>query len=149
LRCTGFLFLMRPQDAMGIEITYLISTCTTKISILLFYRRLGGAVSPKFRWTVYAAIAFVVAYMLTCFINSFVQCRPLSAFWDRGNVFWVAAHQGDWYCVDEAATVVAASVISMVQDFIACLLPLALFARLRISYKQKIALAGIFGIGFL
>jgi hypothetical protein len=134
---------------MGIEITYLFSTCITKISILLFYRRLGGAVSSRFRYCVWAAIGFVILYGLTFFIGVFLQCRPLNAYWNQGNLFWQAAHQGDWYCSDEAATIVAASVISMVQDFIACLLPMALFARLKISRKQKIALAGIFGVGFL
>lgn len=137
------------QTAMSIEITYLISTCTTKVSILLFYRRLGGAVSPKFRNCVYAAIAFVVAYCVCYLIMAFCHCRPLNAYWNQGDILWRLAHTDDWECTDEGAQVVAACVISMVQDFIACLLPMALFARLRISRKQKLALAGIFGVGLL
>ena len=133
---------------MAIEITYLVSTCTTKISILLFYRRLGGTVSRKFRYCVYAAISFVVAYCLAYFIMSFWHCRPLNAYWNQGNAFWRLVHPDDWKCTDEGAQVVSACVISMVQDFVACLLPMALFARLRISRKQKLALAGIFGFGF-
>ena len=134
---------------MAIEITYLISTCTTKVSILLFYRPLGGAVSRRFRYCVYAAIFFVVAYCIVYFVLAFFHCRPLNAYWNQGNVYWRLAHPDDWYCTDEGAMVVSACVISMVQDFVACLLPMALFARLRISRKQKLALAGIFGVGFL
>jgi hypothetical protein len=51
--------------------------------------------------------------------------------------------------MDEGAMVVSASVVSMVLDFVACLLPMAFVARLRISRRQKLALAGIFGVGFL
>ncbi|KIW00259.1 uncharacterized protein PV09_08149 [Verruconis gallopava] len=134
--------------ALSIEITYLISTCTTKISILLFYRRLGGSVSRRFRYCIYFAIGFVIVNGLVFFVDSFVQCRPLSAFWNQGNIYWVAANQGDWHCGDEAATVVCASVISMLQDFIACLLPMALFRKLKIARKKKIALGCIFGVGF-
>ena len=51
-------------------------------------------------------------------------------------------------CANEAAAVVTAAAISMVQDFIVCTLPMALFWHLRISFKQKLALTGIFGVGF-
>jgi hypothetical protein len=138
--------LNQTQVAMSIEITYLISTCTTKVSILLFYRRLGGAVSKRFRYWVYTAIFFVVAYAIVYFVLAFFHCRPLRAYW---NIFWRLSHPDDYYCTDEGAMVVSACVISMVQDFVACLLPMALFARLKISRKQKFALAGIFGVGFL
>ena len=134
---------------MGIELTYLISTCTTKVSILLFYRRLGTAVSKQFRYCVYVAIASVVGFCFTYIVLAFAQCRPLNAFWDQGNAFWRLAHPNDWTCVDEASMVVSACAISMAQDFVACLLPMALFVRLKVSRKQKFALIGIFGVGFL
>jgi hypothetical protein len=136
---------------MAIEMTYLISTCTTKISILLFYRRLGGAVSVRFRYMVYAAIGFVVSYCICYVILACFHCRPLDAYWNQANMYWRLAHpkNEDWTCTDEGAQVVSACVISMVQDFIACLLPMALFARLKISRKQKGALAGIFGVGLV
>lgn len=134
---------------MAIEITYLVSTCTTKVSILLFYRRLGGAVSRRFKYCVYFAIFFVVGFCLVFLVLAFFHCKPLNAYWNQGSITWRIANRGKWKCTDEGVLVVTACVISMVQDFVACLLPMALFARLRISRKQKFALASIFGVGFL
>lgn len=58
-------------------------------------------------------------------------------------------NEGKYYCIDEGAFIIAAAVISMVQDFMVCILPMVLFLRLNISARQKIALAIIFGVGFL
>ncbi|KIW05544.1 hypothetical protein, variant [Verruconis gallopava] len=141
--------LVQARKAMfAMEIIYLWSSSTTRISILLFYRRLGGSVSQVFRYTVYAAIASVMIYNIGYNIFAFTQCTPLNAYWNMGNAFWLLAHQGDWKCADEAAAVVTAAAISMVQDFLVCILPMALFWHLKISFKQKLALTGIFGVGF-
>jgi hypothetical protein len=61
---------------------YLVSTATTKISILLFYRRLAsGTISKAFQWAVYASIAFVAIYWVVFTLNLFLGCRPFRAFW--------------------------------------------------------------------
>lgn len=131
---------------MVLEFLYLTSTATTKISILLFYRRLTtGTVSNSFLYCVYAAIAFVAAYYFIFTINLLVGCRPFYAFWMQVDPFW----DNKYKCIDEAANLVAAATISVVQDFIVCGMPTILLWKLRISSRQKIALAGIFGIGFL
>jgi hypothetical protein len=131
---------------MALEALYLTSTATTKISILLFYRRLtAGTVSNSFLYLVYAAIAFVALYYVIFTINLFIGCRPMYAFWMQVDPFW----GGKYKCFDEASNLIAASVISVVQDFIACGMPSILFWKLRIPLNQKIALAAIFGVGFL
>jgi hypothetical protein len=131
---------------MALEALYLTSTATTKISILLFYRRLSsGTVSNGFLYSVYAAIAFVAVYYFIFMINLFVGCQPIEAFWLQANPSW----QGKYECINEAANLIAAAVISVIQDFLACGMPMVLFWKLRIPFRQKIALAAIFGVGFL
>lgn len=138
------------QITMALEATYLTSTACTKISILLFYRRLGvGTVTNRFLYSVYAAIAFVLAYYITFTVNLFVGCRPINAFWNQADLVWLAENDGKYSCFDEATNMIAAAVISVLQDFIACFMPTILFWKLRIRRQQKFALCAIFGVGFL
>jgi hypothetical protein len=131
---------------MVLEALYLTSTAATKISILLFYRRLSsGTVSNPFLYSVYAAIAFVALYYVIFMINLYVGCHPIEAFWLQIDPFW----HGKYKCFDEAANLIAAAVISVLQDFLACGMPAILFWKLHIPRKQKIALGAIFGVGIL
>jgi hypothetical protein len=135
---------------MALEALYLLSTSTTKISILLFYRRLAaGSVSNGFIYSVYGAIAFVVLYFVVFFINLFVGCRPLPAFWLQVDPVWNAKHEGDYQCINEAANLIAAASVSVVQDCLACGMPAILFWKLQMPRKQKVALGLVFGIGIL
>jgi hypothetical protein len=127
-----------------------ISTVTTKISILLFYRRLAaGCVSNRFIRCVYAAIAFVAAYFLIFFPMLYYQCRPMNAYWKQVDYVWYAENEKNFTCTNEGAVLVASAVVSALEDFIACGLPMALFWKLHIPKKQKIALAFVFSVGIL
>jgi hypothetical protein len=133
------------------EATYIASTSLTKMSILLFYRRMSdGAISSVYRYVGWASIAFVAAYMVTFTLTTFLGCRPLSAFWNEVNIKWVITHtEGvDYRCANEPAILLAASATSIVQDFLACGLPLPLFWKLQLPRRQKIALAAVFSVGF-
>jgi hypothetical protein len=133
---------------MSLEALYLISTATTKISILLFYRRLTeGTASRAFLWCVYAAIASVVVYFIVFFTLLFVLCRPLEAFWLQVDLNWEATHQ--YHCINEEWDLVSAGIVSVFHDFVACGMPMILFWKLKIPRRQKVALGAIFGVGFL
>jgi hypothetical protein len=106
-------------------------------------------VTNTFRNCLYAAIAFVVLYFVIFSINLFVGCRPFNAFWNQADPFWAANHAGAYYCFDEAANLIAAATVSVLQDFIACFMPMILCWKLRIPFRQKVALGAIFGVGFL
>lgn len=131
---------------MVLEALYLTSTATTKISILLFYRRLSsGTVSNGFIYSVYAAIAFVVVYYFIFMITLLAGCHPVEAFWLQVNLL----SSMKYHCIDEAANMIAAAAISVVQDFLACGIPMVLFWKLQLPFRQKFALGAIFGVGFL
>lgn len=134
---------------MCIQIFYLISTGTTKISILLFYRRLTDRVSTRFQYILYGMIALVAGYSVGAFLTLLVGCRPIHAYWMQIDQLWLAENQGKFTCHNEAISTVLIATFSMVTDFIVCILPMSLFLSLRLNWRRKFALAAIFGIGFL
>lgn len=87
----------------------------------------------------------VGAYGLTFIIVLIFTCSPVEAYWFRFSVPWLRTHK--YQCHDEVATLVVIIVISTVQDFIACILPMFVVRKLRLPPRQKIALAGIFLVG--
>jgi hypothetical protein len=86
------------------ESLYVLSTGLTKISILLFFRRLGkGTMSRGFLWAMYIALFSVVAYMVAFLFDLFLSCRPLNANWNRVDLAWLGEHYGKFSCVSEFA----------------------------------------------
>lgn len=128
----------------------MVSTSTTKISILLFYRRLtSDTISLGFLRCVHAAIAFVVLYFVVFIIVLFMNCQPFHAYWRQVDLEWNILNESKYHCIDEEKDLVAAAVVSVIQDFIACGMPSILFWKLKMPRRQKFALAAIFGVGFL
>jgi hypothetical protein len=135
---------------MALEFLYMVSTVTTKISILLFYRRLvPETVSRGFRWSVYGAISFVLAYFVTWEILLFTRYRPLYADWMLGNPFWWAEHKDEVHYINEGVVIASSAIVSAVQDFIVCGMPMMVFWKMTIPRRQRIALGAIFAVGFL
>jgi hypothetical protein len=134
---------------MAIECTYIMGTGLTKISILLFYRRLvSGSVSNGFVWAIRASIFSVAAYIII-FENTLVfGCTPIHAYWDEVNPIWRSNNEGKFKCLSEIGALYTANITSIVQDFLTFLMPLILFAQLQLPRRQKIVLGVIFGVGF-
>lgn len=135
---------------MAIECTYILATGLTKISILLFYRRLvTGSISSGFVWAIRASIFSVAAYIITFESTLIFGCTPINAYWHEVNIIWRASNEGKFRCLNEVGALYAANIISIVQDFLTFLMPLLLFRQLQLPIRQKILLGFIFGIGFL
>lgn len=90
-------------------------------------------------------IRVVAAYGITFIIVLIFTCSPVEAYWFRFSVPWLKTHK--YTCTDEVATLMVIIVLSTVQDFIACLLPMFVVLKLRLPFRQKIALAGVFLVG--
>ncbi|KAK7531182.1 hypothetical protein IWX46DRAFT_371515 [Phyllosticta citricarpa] len=136
------------EITMAIEATYIIATGITKISILCFYRRIAsGTVANWFLYTTWTSIAFVIAYMIAFLGTLFFGCSPISAFWNQVDIDWLVTNKGKWHCINEPGNLLAASSVSIVQDFLACGLPYLLLRKLQMSRRQKIALTAVFGVG--
>jgi hypothetical protein len=135
---------------MVIEALYLVSTGLTKMSILLFYRRLvPSTVSSTFVWSTRAVIFSVLAYIAIFGIILLKGCAPMNAFWNQVDPAWKRLHAGQYKCLDEPALLFAVNITSIIQDFLTFLMPMMLFWNLRLPTRQKVILQGLFGIGFL
>jgi hypothetical protein len=134
---------------MALEATYILATGLTKISILLFYRRLvSGSVSRAFVWTVLTIIVSVMAYIITFELTLIFGCRPISAYWNEINPIWRTLNADEYFCLDEVVALYCANIISIVQDFLTFLMPLLLFRNLQLPIRQKVVLGCIFSVGF-
>ena len=133
---------------LATECIFCVATGLIKVSILLFYRRLSArVVSRAFLWTTRISIGYIIAYSIALSVAPIVGCQPISAFWDQVDIIKVL--QGyEYHCFDEAADVFAASIISASQDLITAVLPTFLYWNLQIPFRQKLALFGIFAIGY-
>ncbi|KAE9970252.1 hypothetical protein EG327_010349 [Venturia inaequalis] len=134
--------------SMVSELLYMLTTCTTKVSVLLFYRRLAaGTITSMFQWMCYASIAFVIVYFITFSTDILLMCTPPSSFWLQSDSAWLKVHENDFHCQDEGVVLVISATISAFQDVLACCLPMVLLWKLQIPKRQKYALGAIFSAG--
>lgn len=73
-------------------------------------------------------------------------CKPVSAYWLQLNPYWAATHE--YTCHSEPGDLLAATIISVIQDFIVAGIPTLIFARMDIPFRQKLAMAAVFAVGF-
>ncbi|KAF2396765.1 hypothetical protein EJ06DRAFT_482660, partial [Trichodelitschia bisporula] len=134
-----------------IEYVFFYSTCLTKISVLMFYRRLvAGTYSNKFKWAMWAAITFVVVYTIVVSFLVLFTCNPIPAVWKNYDLQWAQTHK--FSCTSRPVQTWVAELtgaLSVFSDVYSILLPAALLMRIRISRRQRIGLLFVFGVGFL
>ncbi|PYI00513.1 hypothetical protein BO78DRAFT_289142, partial [Aspergillus sclerotiicarbonarius CBS 121057] len=135
--------------AIAEELFYVFASCFVKVSVLLFYRRMGHRTtfSPNFLTIIYVSIASVVAYNIAFLIVIFVSCRPFSAYWMEIDPVYTLTQK--YSCYDEPAHLIAATAISLTQDFVTTTLPAVYSWKLQMPLKQKLLLNMVFGLGYL
>ena len=125
---------------------YIISITLIKVSVLLFYRRLSVKFSKTFLIATWIGIAYNTLYFVAFALVLLLICRPLHSYWDAFNPVWAATHH--FHCGNERVTLPASSGFSVLGDFYSTLLPLILVYHLELPRRQKIALYGLFTLGF-
>lgn len=131
------------------QLLWLITTGIIKISILLYYRRLSGSFSPKFKIASWVGIWYNIAFMVGFLCVGMLYCRPLAAYWLQFDLQWVSEGH-TWSCpVDQRLSLPVSGALSVVGDFYSTLLPLCLVYTLNMPKRQKRALYLLFVFGFL
>ncbi|KAE9368311.1 hypothetical protein N431DRAFT_347037 [Stipitochalara longipes BDJ] len=129
------------QVTFTAQFLFLWATNLTKISILLFYRRLSAPSMKKiFDYCVCGTLAFVVCYTIALSIALLKVCTPLAGFWDVS----VPHH-----CIDQIKFELAAAMLNIIIDFVIMVLPLPTIWSLQLPKRQKWALSGVFMLGML
>jgi len=135
------------QNSWIAQLFFLLSTCSIKVSILLFYRRLdAGTHSWFFSCAFLAAIGAIVAYALAFVLILIFQCRPLDSYWLR----FAPNYTGIYNCtVNEPISLPISAYLSVVTDFLALLLPFWLVWNMKLPRRQKWSLYAVFGLGLV
>ncbi|KAI0554094.1 hypothetical protein F4679DRAFT_579707 [Xylaria curta] len=120
------------------QITYKISLCLTKSSILLLYLRIFGNVK-WLRRTCYALLVFIAVYYTAATMATIFQCIPVTAAFDK-NV-------ANFKCIIITPFWYTNAVLSIATDIIILLIPMPLIYTLQVSRPRKAALIFVFALG--
>ncbi|KIL88139.1 hypothetical protein FAVG1_08216 [Fusarium avenaceum] len=115
---------------------------TTKVSILLFYRRIFICSGLQFRLVFWFCTILVVAYPITFLFTMGFACQPLSHFWTR-----MKGTSGT--CIDVGQFYVILSIINLLTSVIVLLIPVPEVIKLQMSRGKKAAVFGILALGGL
>lgn len=128
------------------ELAFLICSCFTKVSVLMFYRRLvDHTVSKYWIWTVICAISFTISYSLAFILVLIFNCSPTEAYWKAFNPSWTAQYT----CVDTTIVNLLAGIMSIISDLYSVILPCLMTRHLLLPKAQKLGLFFVFSLGLL
>ncbi|KAK5716092.1 hypothetical protein LTR15_009917 [Elasticomyces elasticus] len=128
------------------EFAFLISTCCTKISVLLFYRRLvQGTFSKRWRMATIGAIIFTACYCVAFELALIFNCRPTEAYWKAYSLSYTTSY----HCADTRNLNPVSGALSVFSDLYAVLLPMGMLRHFDAPKKQKVALNVVFSLGLI
>ncbi|KAF2727116.1 hypothetical protein EJ04DRAFT_400147, partial [Polyplosphaeria fusca] len=127
---------------VAITIVYYSVLTLIKISILMFYLRIGS-IHTWFRISSKVIIGLIVMNHLVTVVVTLAQCVPLNKAWD----FLGQIKHG--HCIDINIFFNFISIFHIVTDAIIISLPIKLLINIQRPRREKIGLAFIFGLGIL
>ena len=117
---------------------YVIAIVLPKLAILLFYLRIFP--SSNFRLSVYFLAIFVISWAIGVEFSTIFQCTPISYAWTR---------KPPGGCINLLAFYRWVSLPNIISDVIMLVLPVHRVWKLQVTFKQKMALSGVFLMGGL
>ncbi|KAJ2986755.1 hypothetical protein NUW58_g4878 [Xylaria curta] len=121
---------------------YAGSVSFTKLSILLFYRRLFERGSTWFHIRLAFAAFFCIGYLLSIWAVAGALCQPVEFFWTK---FLGATGK----CLDINSSFLSLTVLNLVADLLVLLVPIPEILALQMSTKKKIGVCGVMLLGGL
>lgn len=132
--------------AWSTEILFLTSLCLTKISVLLFYRRLiDRSHSPWISKSIWLAIIFTLIYFFSFLLVLIFSCNPTEATWKSLDLAWT----GKYTCADRQVVDPLNGVLSIFSDVYSMVIPILVVTRLNIPANRKAVLYLIFCFGLI
>jgi hypothetical protein len=128
-----------------IEIMFFIGICFTKVSVLLFYRRLLGPLchDKAVFQIIWANIIFTIAYTVVFVILPFAACHPFSARWAH----LTPGYNTPYHCMDISLAAPISSAFSAVSDLFAVVFPLSFLLTIKVPLREKLAIYSVFLVG--
>ncbi|KAH8722918.1 hypothetical protein GQ44DRAFT_774445 [Phaeosphaeriaceae sp. PMI808] len=120
-------------------VAYHITLISTKLSILLQYKRIFTLKSS--RMPIYIAMGICVACGVTAVVTAVFTCVPVDAYWNFMKKPFAK-------CVNQDAMYHANAALNISTDLLVAALPIRSLWKLQIALKQKIALLIILTLGW-
>lgn len=128
------------------ELAFLVSTCSTKVSVLLFFRRLtAGTYSKRWRWATIAAIVFTICYFFAFLFALIFNCRPTEAYWKAFSFDYTEKY----HCTNTKFLNPVSGALSVFSDFYSVILPVGMLRHFETDRRKKLALNAVFSLGLL
>ncbi|KAI8945137.1 hypothetical protein F4801DRAFT_569430 [Xylaria longipes] len=121
---------------------YAGSVSFTKLSILLFYRRLFERGSKWFHIRLGFAAFFTTGYLLSIWSVAAALCQPVEFFWTK----FLGANGK---CLDINASFLSLTVLNLVADLLVLVVPIPEILALQMSPKKKLGVCGVMLLGGL
>ncbi|KAI3337158.1 hypothetical protein HD806DRAFT_475858 [Xylariaceae sp. AK1471] len=121
-------------------ILYGLSSPLVKLAVLAFLWRIFPTPTVKIGCIILSSLS--IAWAISVQIMSFLQCRPLRAFWDRE-----LQTLPETQCLDFVLCYLGTAIANSFIDLATLALPIQEILKLRISRPKKIGVCGIFLLG--
>jgi hypothetical protein len=127
--------------ALVISILYFTIAGTTRLGILMMYNRIFN-VSKFFRAQLYVASFLVIGWWISCTVAAFTNCFPLK--WS-----WINGFSDPRYCFNYNLFWMASGACETALDFVILLMPVSVVVRMKMKWRKKSLVLGIFALGAL
>ena len=128
------------QTEWATQILSVLSLTFTKISIILFYRRIFRGY--YFNYATWALCAIVSVWGISFFFATLFECYPFSQVW---TTFYGQPRE----CYHYLPMFFGTAVSNMIIDLIIISMPWPMIWMLQMPTRQKVAVTGIFTLGAL
>ncbi|KAI1526722.1 hypothetical protein PtrSN002B_011590, partial [Pyrenophora tritici-repentis] len=128
--------------AMAAKVVFTAAATFTRLSLHCFYYRLvADSGLTWFKWLVHVNVAYTVSSFIALTVMAIFFCTPVENYWT------IDAPADS--CMDEAVLTMICGVINSVADLLTTLTPMPLVFRLQMPLNQRLAVAMLFGMGFI
>jgi hypothetical protein len=130
------------------EVSFLVCGGLTKVSVLLFYRRLvDGLCSGLWKWLVLLAIAFTTAYTIAFVVLLFFNCTPMVAYWRAFDPGYASTVH--YTCLNTDIANVIVGICAGLSDLYAVALPCIITWHYSVPRAKRVALNIVFSFGLI
>jgi hypothetical protein len=123
---------------------YIVGAALIWLSILLFFKRLANRSSRLMDISINVCFGIAAVITLLPLLFTTFACKPIAASWSI--VQYVSP---DRKCLDQAAILLALSIIHVVFDFALLLIPIRLIWKVQLPLRARVSLIIMFCFGSL
>jgi hypothetical protein len=139
--------LSPPKLVYAEPFVYALAVTSTKISILLLYRRLfhtnSGADTDRIFTTMFWIATFMtISYPIILWVTMAAACKPIHYYWDQ----YIG---GKGTCINVTLFYLILGIVNMTNDILVLVVPISKIMKLNLNAKKKASVLGIMLLGSL